>query len=380
MSGSRQRSLYFLTTGDPEDPELFSGSARNAFHAIRRIHPDIHPIRRPVAASVELAAKALRQGPAFVPDLLRSPAVNRRQASRILRKINADDAALVSVINSPLLAHLSPHIPTLYISDATFACWARVFAGYGAVSRLDRRWAEWAESTALQHAVHMSFSSPWAARSAVDDYQVDPRRVSVIPWGSNLRAADIPPDQERVPSECRLLTVGVDWRRKGFDISCEVLAHLQDWGIPATLDIVGPRLPKAIRPSRSVTQHGVLSRDADGGSHRLAELYATSAYFLLPTRADCTPMVFAEANAVGLPCVSWNVGGVTGVVTDGVNGLITDPSAGARGLAEAIRESWSDPARYARLRVSARTTFESTLNWDAWASRLAPEIDRLRLP
>jgi glycosyltransferase involved in cell wall biosynthesis len=97
----------------------------------------------------------------------------------------------------------------------------------------------------------------------------------------------------------------------------------------------------------------------------------------LPTRKDCTPMVFAEANAYGTPAVTRDVGGVADVVHNGANGIVLREDADAAEFAAAIESLWNNPDRYAELRSSARLEYETRLNWGAWARGIAQLVENL---
>ena len=90
-------------------------------------------------------------------------------------------------------------------------------------------------------------------------------------------------------------------------------------------------------------------------------------FLLLPTRADCTPVVNSESNAYGVPAITTNVGGVAGTVIDGVNGYCLPFEATGKEYAALIAEIFSDKKRYHQLIESSRARFEDELNWDKFA-------------
>ena len=99
---------------------------------------------------------------------------------------------------------------------------------------------------------------------------------------------------------------------------------------------------------------------------------------MAPTRADCTPMAFAEANFYGVPVISTDTGGVASVVKQGVNGAILPLSAGAQDYAELIRTIWLNKSGYETLRKRSREQFETVLNWSTWARQTGQIVRRLQ--
>jgi len=123
------------------------------------------------------------------------------------------------------------------------------------------------------------------------------------------------------------------------------------------------KLPEGV----DVTYHGRLDKNDPDQLEQMIELYRRATFFVLPTQQDCTPMVFAEANAFGTPAVTCDIGGISDVVRDGENGRVLRTEAAAEDYADAIEDLWQDRRRYEALRRSSRDAYEQRLNWRAWA-------------
>ena len=54
----------------------------------------------------------------------------------------------------------------------------------------------------------------------------------------------------------------------------------------------------------------------------LAKIYSKCDLLIYPTRADNLPTVLMEATLCGTPCLSFDIGGVKEIITDGINGFI----------------------------------------------------------
>jgi glycosyltransferase involved in cell wall biosynthesis len=82
------------------------------------------------------------------------------------------------------------------------------------------------------------------------------------------------------------------------------------------------------------------------------ELFAAADAVLLPSSWENFPHAVVEGLAVGTPVIATAVGGVTEIVTDGVNGLLV-PRGDVGAMAEAIRRFFGDDALRERLRGAA---------------------------
>jgi glycosyltransferase involved in cell wall biosynthesis len=205
--------------------------------------------------------------------------------------------------------------------------------------------------------------------------------VAVHPFGANL--ASVPDGNElrdamgrRGVGRCRLLFVGVDEYRKGADVAVAVARQLRARGVEVDLQIVGGDVPG--EDHDLVRRYGFLSRkDAMQGT-RLAQLFLQADFFLLPARADCTPIVLSEAAASGLPVATTKVGGIGEIVRAGTWGIALAPEASPADYADWIKQTYSDRGAYERMAKAARLDYEERLNWDSFCRRLTAIVDEIR--
>ena len=124
--------------------------------------------------------------------------------------------------------------------------------------------------------------------------------------------------------------------RKGYDLLVEALAGLID--LPWTLTIVGDcgRDPAtAARLKADIARHRLAPRVTHRRMRcrieRLAELYASSDLFVLPSRHEGFGMAYAEAIAYGLPVIGTTAGAIPETVPAQAGVLVPpDDVAGAR--------------------------------------------------
>jgi glycosyltransferase involved in cell wall biosynthesis len=264
-------------------------------------------------------------------------------------------------------AFLETDIPVVLAADATYARLAEYYPEFSNVAKWASRDMNRMQQLALDKASQVIFASSWAAQSAIEDYDVDPRKVCVIPFGANL---DAPPAKERVlrrkkSVRCRLLFVGINWQRKGGDIAYETLVQLEQMGIEAELLVCGCSPPEGrSHPRMKVVPF--LDKNDDQQRKRLEELYLTADFFLLPSRQECYGIVFCEASAFGIPIITTDTGGISEIVRDGENGFLLQPTDEAASYAQLIASIYRDDERYYSLVEGARAAFDSRLNWDTW--------------
>jgi glycosyltransferase involved in cell wall biosynthesis len=292
------------------------------------------------------------------------------------RLAEGDYDVIFAPASSTAVAFLNSPLPLVYASDATFRLLHNYYPEYSNLLARSVREGECIEQAAIKNAAVALYSSQWAADSAVRDYAAAQESVRVVPFGANL---DFPPGKDEVvprngSGRVRLLFVAVNWLRKGGDIARDTLVKLLEMGVDAELIVCGCTPPAGSGHER-LTVIPFLDKNDPSQRQALAELYLSADCLVLPTRHDCTPIVFCEANAYGLPVVTCDTGGVSGVIRDGVNGYLLPSGADGAQYAAMIAVACRGGHRFAELRDSSRKAYEERLNWDAWGGAVRGIIE-----
>lgn len=287
------------------------------------------------------------------------------QVQKQLLKTPCD--VIVAPVASEELSFLSSNKPIIYLSDVTFRLYKKYYPLALESEEID--WKENQEKAAILKSKKVIYSSEWAAKSAIDDYQADAEKVEVVPFGANL---DDPPLAEdvigkKLSSPCRLLFVGKDWQRKGGTIAFDTLMALLGRGVEAELVVVGT-IPPIQHEKLTVIPY--LNKNVSQQRQQLNQLFLDSHFFIFPTRAECSPIVICEANAFGLPVLTTEVGGIPTIVKNGNNGYMLPRSASGEEYAHLIAQTISDPSTYQQLVHSSRREYDQRLNWDKWGEKM----------
>ena len=284
-----------------------------------------------------------------------------------------DDSGLDAIIALTALAELERFgdrlkAPVIYVTDNTPGV---LQAFYNTVVPEDKKERE---GRVIAKASWTVFSSQFMAEQAQLEFgeQIG-NRVSAFPFGTNL--LDVPQQQvQKLPiSPLQLLFIGMNWERKGGDVAVAVLDLLRRRGHPAQLTVIGGA-PPSLKHHPGVILLGHLSKDRRRDMVRLEQALQEAHLFILPTRADCTPMVVSEANAYGCPVLISDVGGVGALIQEGQNGYLMSLDASAEAYVDRIEELVSDPASYEQVSRSSQSFVQSHLNWVLWVDRMAALI------
>jgi len=364
--------VAYVTTYDASNPDSWSGTGHYIAKSLERQGVEvayIGPLEdrggsllglRRVAAKVLGGRRILRE---------RDARVARAYAEQVEKQLKGLDADWILSPGTIPIAELRVATPIAFWTDATFFQMIGYYPEFQKLAGASVRAGNTLEQHALSRASLAIYASRWAARSAMNDYGADPAKVSVVPFGANMPAEYDPKEIDRIIEQrgrdvCRLLFVGVDWERKGGDLALAITSRLYDAGVRAELTIVGaaPTIPAAMRDIAKTT--GFIPKHTTYGRSTMERLFAESHFLLLPTRAECFGIVMAEASSFGVPSIASNVGGVPGVIRDGVNGFMFPLESIVNDAASRIAELWNDRDEYDALCRSALEESKARLNWD----------------
>lgn len=365
---SEKLKIGFLFPGDPTDTKYFSGTVARLHDIISKSgRIEIEDIVVPPHRLTHMINKITRisslrkNNVSFLTNILDSSDANR--------KINGTSCNIIfSPAASPLMYSGRKALrkkKLIYLSDATYH---KMIGYYYNHSKHDEHIRDAWEQAALELASAIIYPANWPVDDAVNHYHTDPEKIHLIKYGANMddTSAKIVKSGQ---TKYKLLLVGVDYERKGVDVAIETVKLLNDTSpsIKFELSVVGLNKPDKEIPEY-VTFYGRLNKNNKEEYKKLVDCYLSHDIFILPTRAECTGISFAEASLFGLPCFTYNTGGTAEYVEDGVSGRCLDPSGGAKEFCDAILGAINsgDIERYS---LGARKKYENELNWDKWLNQ-----------
>lgn len=375
-NGNTERTkIAFLSAYDMNDLSQWSGTYYHMARALQKHCGDVTQVG-PLHCWEQWLAKGLDKG---ARQILKKK-FNRFQCLPLARKYGKIAAqrlaqrpfdVIVAPAAQPEIAFLTTNMPIVLLEDATYGQLINYHRDFSKLLKRSIYEVNAVETMALEKADLIVASSEWNARSVIEDYGMNPQKVHVVPFGANMRT---PPSKEEVlrrrkSSHCRLLFAGTPWERKGGPIAFETLLKLEEMGIAAELIVCGCTAP-ATFSHQNMRVIPFLDKKDEKQREDFEQLYRTSDFMLLPTRNDCTPIVFCEAGAFGLPVITTNTGGVSGVIREGENGFLLPYTARGAEYAGVIASLYHDDLRYAELVRSSRAAFDDRLNWDAWGQSM----------
>ena len=377
--------IAYVTAYDANDRLNWSGLGYAIFHSLRAQGLDVTTIGPlanhffQIGRTKHLLYRRLL-GRSY--DFERSAILGYDYARQVKKQLEKGVYDIVFSPSTIPISRLRCREPIAIWADATWACY---FPHYG----VEPHWCDETikaghitERLAYNRCHLLIFTSQWAANSAIRDYGVDPCKVRVVPFGANFatpisRARALCSISERPPDLCRLISVGVDWYRKGMPRSIELAAALNAAGQPTELTIVGCEAPPDAALPSFVKIEGFIDKRSPEAERRLSSLLLQSHFHVLFSTAEAFGVAFAEANAHAVPNITWDVGGIASAVIDNKGGRRFDPKLPISDIASHIKSYVLDYDRYAVLARSARQEYEERLNWSVSGVAVKKELEAI---
>jgi glycosyltransferase involved in cell wall biosynthesis len=194
-----------------------------------------------------------------------------------------------------------------------------------------------------------------------------------------LESGSAAADADGESTTVRVVSVGRQVPKKGFDVLLRAVAELRDRGVDLRVVLAGetgdatPQVDRLIEDlglGEIVEVRGPCSQRELLGLYRGATLFALACRIADDGDRDGIPNVLVEAMAASLPVVATAVSGIPELVRDGENGLLVPPDdPGA--LAEAITRLGKDPLLRERLADEGAVTVARDFDALSNARRMA---------
>ncbi len=376
--------IAYVSTYNSSDIERWSGSGYFMGKALEKqcgevIH--IGPLRKH-------RDNVLRAKQVFYTNVMRKRYVEDR-ASKVLKSY-ADQVsarlkdARVDVVFSPgtiPICYLESSAPIVFWTDATVAGVIDFYPAWSDLCHESLRDANRMEQAALSNCRLAIYSSDWAAETAINAYQVDADKVKVVPFGANVESVRDLNDiriivAQRRTDVCKLLFIGTEWYRKGGDIAVDITGSLNAMGLKTELTVLGCHIKGSVPDF--VSPKGFVSKKTSKGRTLIDRLFAESHFLLLPSRADCVPVVIAEANSFGVPVVASDVGGISTAVRDDLNGyVLSSAEQFVPHACSVILKSMESLSAYRELAIRSFGEYTERLNWQTAGRRVHELLENI---
>lgn len=378
--------IAYTSTFDSRDVHNWSGTPYHMSHALANAGMEVEYVgnlKRKLPPFFKLK-QAFKK---FICDQRESPRFNvyaakhySLQAAKQLEALSVD--AIVSPLINPI-AYLDCKQPIVLWTDALYSSLLGFYPPFSYHSSSTIMQGNAMTQACLSRTRLAIFCSDWAANSAIELYGVSREKVKVVPFGANINTWPTADEiktiiQQRAKNKIKLLFLAKSWERKGGDVVLAVAKALHAAGHPVELTIVGYNPPSMEAFPSYIKCLGFISKHQPEGKARLRALLAETHFLFVPSRAEAYGIVFCEANAFGVPCLTTHVGGIATIVKDNINGMTFGLDASVQRYCDYIVNLMHDRKRYDEMAAASYHEFVTRLNWQSAARTVKQYIQEIR--
>jgi glycosyltransferase involved in cell wall biosynthesis len=342
-----------------------------------RTIPGVPAAKIRTALPLELIALArLRLG--GEPQIVMHDRNEKFQRAIASKDIQQSDAIIGFDTSSSLLIDRAAKTGRPFILDQTIAHPRSKQRVYDSIKKQFPDWADdlevrasnvgAAEEAEHQKATRIVVASSFTKKTLAEN-GVDEAKIILNPYGVDLTRFTTM-HQKRGDRPFRFLFAGLVCARKGIPLLLQAWKSLNPKN--AELWVVGPLTPTATGECRDNSQIKVVGKVPNS---KLATIMAESDVFVFPSYFEGFGLVLLEAMAAGLPVLTTTATAGPDIVTDGIDGFITQPGD-LEMLVSKMGFCLENRDRVAEMGANARATAER-FSWDAYGDRWVQILDRL---
>ena len=373
--------IAYITSENKGDVKYWSGSSYNIYKSLKKSHSEViwYSTSNPLIYKILFLIEKFLAIFGVSYDRSRNIYVSKFYSKKINKFLNNSSVDCIIVHQCSLISFLETHIPIYIWTDLTYDLYQKDYLKDK--NSISIRNGNLLDSLALKKAKKVFYTSIYAKKNAIKKYDIDRKKIEVIPFGSNFEEnlnkknifKIIKGRKISKKDEIKFLSIGVEWHRKGMEDTIKIIGLLNKKGYNCSLSIVGCYPPKNTEIFKFVKLHGYLNKEIISQKNKLKKLYANSHFFILMSKAEALGVVFNEASSFGLPSIATNVGGISSVLDDNC-AIIVDKNENLKVIVNKILKVLNNTALYQKKSIASYSRYQNKNNWNIITKKLLKKL------
>jgi glycosyltransferase involved in cell wall biosynthesis len=313
-------------------------------------------------------------------DIDRPILVAKDFARQIEKKISENDYDFILATDTYLVSFLKTSKPIYIFTDCLFDTYYSHYFKKQSVHKQNYEDGNYCERLSIVRSKKIILTSYWALHDAVRKYRISKEKLVYLPFGANLKS--IPKKKEILSNIkkknmkiCNLISIGVNWKRKGMAKAIELVEKINEFGQPSKLYIVGAKPEKNLNFSTNTILTDFLDKNKLTDKIKLFKLLKNSHFHILFSESEAYGVVNAEASAFGLYTIAHEIGGISGAIKNDINGMRFSASTNINDIAKYIVNIFKNKKNFIKKSTSSRDFYDKNLNWEVIGKKLKKIIE-----
>jgi len=312
-------------------------------------------------------------------DIDRPIAVAKDFAKQIEKKLHSQNYDFI-ITNEPyLVTFLKTKKPIFIYTDFLFSTLYRNYYSGIRIHKNNLQEADFCEKIALNKSSKIFLTSHYAINHGSKYYKINKNKFIYLPFGANLKEV---PSKEKIYSiikkkkldVCNLITIGVNWERKGMDFSIKLAKKINELGLKVKLCIIGSKPNKRQILPKNIKVIGFLDKNIALDCKIYSNFLKKAHFNLLFSKSEAFGLVNIEASAYGLYSITNDVGGIPGAVINNINGYRFRDIRNINLIAKYVFKIFKNRREFINKSFSSRKAYDKNFNWDVIGATLFRSI------
>lgn len=363
--------IAILSRADLEDRTYWSGTAESVYSKLKQSRKfkiiKIDKLNNALRKIFALKREYLKYIKKIKFDESYNEYVSKNFANQIeikLEKYRNIDFLLT--FDSSLVAYVKTDIPIVLWTDMLYSDYYKHYFNQKKIYRNTIKSIKSIEKKALNNCNKIILASDWAALKAKHKYKKLNDKFYLLHYGPNFKR-DINPNKidkfifKRSQKILNLVTLSVDWKRKGLSKIIKLNNLINKKGIKSKLRIIG--INKKNVKNQNIETINFINKNTKEGENKISKYLLNSHFHILFSNAEAYGVSLIEANSRGVPNVSLKVGGISQIVKNGLNGMIFEKNSNLKLIADNIIKIFKNNRKYTKLAKSSYDQYNKNFSY-----------------
>lgn len=294
--------------------------------------------------------------------------VSKNFSKQIEKKIKNVNLDFLLVFDSSLVAYLDTSVPIILWTDILYSEYYNHYFKHKNISNDTKRDIKNLERKTITKCSKVFLSSEWALKKAKKKYKNFYKKFYHLNLGPSFRK-NIPIKhvknliKKRPINKINLITLSVDWKRKGLNEILKINKIINRKGIKCYLTIIGLK-QKNYLDDKNVNFLGFINKNHPKGEKIISDNLIKNHFHLLLSKSEAYGLALVEANSRGVPNVTFNVGGISQIIKNDINGKIFNKNECLNKIANYIIKTSLNRKRYDKLALSSYREYKYNYSYD----------------
>ena len=293
--------------------------------------------------------------------------VSKNYASQIEKRLkNISNISHLLTFDSSLVSHLKTDIPIILWTDILYSDYYQHYFKKQKISKSSLNDIKSIELNAIKKCKIIFFSSKWALNKAKRKYKKFQKKIKLLEFGPILEEQVEEKKMKKIiikrnHNKIKLISLSVDWKRKGLEKQIKLTNYLNQKGFKSELTIIGYK-PKYNKIKSNIKFLGFIDKNNKFGERKISSELLKSHFHLLFSKAEAYGLALIEASSRGVPNISFYVGGIPHLVRNSKNGRLFKKNEKINKIGDYIISLFQNKSKYRKLAISSYFEYKKRFN------------------